>query len=217
MKKSVVIAMLVAVLLLGGAMAYFIMEGDDGGEQANSQDASNSESVDDIASPDAQVFEPIATTSQSFIVTLEAMGEDAAYSGTVSFDGSGNTLFEGTFQDDELKFYDVDGRFISCQNDTCYELPDGQNGVDSNSFTYDDSKLNEYKQDAEYIGTADCPAGMCSVWQVVKDDVDVMIYVAADGRISKAEGTSSGSEFSAIFTYQPVTITAPENVAEYPL
>jgi hypothetical protein len=221
MNKKVIIAIILGVVLLGAGAAYFLTREDDESSNSESSQTQNTSETQDAEEAsngaDTPVFEPLATTGESFVVELDTTTSDGSFAGKISYNGEGDSLFEGTFKDDELKFYDVDGKFISCQNDTCFGLPDGENGVDRSTYEYDEATINDYRNNASYEGKADCPAGTCDKWAVTDNDVDVMLYVASDGRISKAEGTSAGSEFTAVFSYVPVSITAPENVREFPL
>lgn len=117
-----------------------------------------------------------------------------------------------------LRFYEIDDEYISCQNDTCFSLPTGENGVDTSTYAFTEETLEEYRNDAEYKGESDCPAGTCDTWAITRDDgTNVTLYITSDGKISKAEGSVNQSSFSAVFSYEPVTITRPENVTASPL
>jgi hypothetical protein len=216
MSKNAMIGMIISLVLVGGGV-FFFLNRDDSGSSNSESSQSASEVAENNSNNENPTFEPLATTDESFVVELETSSEGTPFVGTISYDGNGNSLFEGTFNDDELKFYDVDGKFISCQNDICFALPDGQNGVDRSTYEFDAETINDFRNDAVYAGKADCPAGTCDKWTVNNQVVDTVFYVSEDGRISKAEGTTGGSTFTAVFSYEPVTITAPENVREFPL
>lgn len=219
--QKVILAVLVVVLL--GAIGFFMLTMNDSDvDNARLNNEASTESSEDasFASSDEQkTFEAIATTGESFVVQLEAEDteNDVPYSGTVSYDGQGNYLLDGQFKNDRLRFYQINDTFISCQNETCYSLTTGENGVDASTYTYSQETIQEYSNYAKYVGRSDCPAGTCDTWNVAKEgEIDATIYVADDGKISKAEGTSNSTSFVALFTYQPVTIQEPENVIESP-
>lgn len=219
MNKKLMIAIIIGFILITGGALFLLMSGDDDSSSSrNSENASDSSGdAETVAESENPVFDPLATTSESFTVELTTESSETPFSGTISYDGDGNYLFEGSFNNDDLNFYSVDDRFISCQNETCFELPDGENGVDNSTFEFDEATIDSYQDDAVYAGKADCPAGTCDKWTVSNEDVDLEMFVAEDGRISQASGTTDGSVFTAVFSYEPVTITAPENVQSFPL
>ncbi len=219
--QKIIVGLLVLILVC--TVGYFLFsmnEADKDTEQLTSESSqSEIQEVDEIPVGEQKTFEPIATTSESFVVELEAEDteNDVPYTGTVNYDGEGNYLLEGTFKNDNLRVYQLGDEFISCQNDTCFSLTTSENGVDASTYMYSEDAILEYSEYAEYVGESDCPAGTCDIWSVTKpDDIDATIYVASDGRISKAEGTSNTTSFVAVFSYQPVSIERPENVTQSP-
>lgn len=211
MSKNLIIGLIVALLILvGGAGAFFVLN--------NNDDSSNTEST---ASSNEQLpfFNPAATAGESFVATMTGTTEDKSYTATIEYDGSGNAHYTGQFEDETFELYMLGERNIICNGGQCIETPNttGASPVDRDLFDISDEDLTEYRNNALYQGTQDCPAGKCEVWQISVEDYTGLLFVSEDGQISKATGEAAGGSFEIIYSYEQVTVSAPENIQTIPL
>ncbi len=212
-ERGIIITGAVALLVIvGGAVAYWQLSEDDSDPGTGQQTSSP-----DIA-PAEFTVEATSTASYRADIIVTRTSDETTFDGELLHDEQGNTQMTGTAGDDTLTTYFIDGDYITCQDDTCFALPNNDDTVvDKDQYEYGEDQLADYRESATYLGKRDCPSGTCDAWQVERDDVDATFYVTSNGRISQVTGTSDDAEYEVTYSYQDVTITRPANVQEFPL
>lgn len=209
MKRNILIGIIVALLVSGGAVgAYFIFKSDSNelSESSESSEASNEES--------SAIFNPLPTVGVAFVATVNGTTSDGdIYTAVIRHDAKGNTHYEGSYGDSEIDMYQINGKNIICSNGTCIVTPTVESTpITSDQYEYNEEDYNELKNIAEYAGRENCKSGTCDVWQINEANSTGKLFIDSGGRVDRAEWTSPDGSFSIDYEYQDVQIKEPDNV-----
>jgi hypothetical protein len=214
-KKIVVpIALVVSLVVVGGAVWFTQRDSTSDSQQTSSQTtASQSQS-----STGATEFSPVATTDVSYEAKLTSSKDGKTFTATMKSDGKGNSEFEAEQSGQEFKVILTKDAYYSCTGDTCYRL-NNRDGAAFNpdSYQYSTEDINSLRDKATYKGTAACGSATCDVWLVKDGASEGTVYIdQSTKRIMKADGVFDGNTGSLTFEYKPVTITVPANAQTVP-
>jgi hypothetical protein len=208
MKKPVIIGIIVALLIGGGAAVYVLTREDkkDGAETSsqtnNGQTAGNSD------------FAPVSTKGMDFSATLTTASPQGSTSAKIEQDGD-KTRYVATQDGQEIQIINTPDAYYSCTGDQCFKFAlsqSGNSGVDVGSYQYDESEISNFRNTAAYQGKKDCPAGTCDVWSVTVGTGTSTLYIdTKTKRISQVESTQSGTSTKIVYDYKNVTIDIPAN------
>jgi hypothetical protein len=207
MTRPVLIGAIVVILLGGGAAAYVLTKDDDKSPQTTSQNGSGS---------NASAFDAVSTEGLEFKATITTAAEGGTMEATLEHDDKNNTRYVSNIGGQQTEVIYTSDAYYTCQGaGNCTKFPLSQTsntGVNPSDYTYDQSKIADYRNNANYKGKQDCPAGTCDVWSVSAGGVTSTIYIDTDTkRISQVESTIAGATSKIVYEYTDVTINVPTN------
>lgn len=210
MTRPVLIGVVAAVIIVGGAVAYTLTKEDkDKPSQTNSQNANDQAS-----------FAPESTEGLEFKATITTTSGSTSTQATIERDDKNNTRYVANQGGQQMEIVYTSDAYYSCQGANCVKFPISQSsnsGFDPSAYTYDQSKLAGYRNGSSYKGKQSCPAGTCDVWSVNAGGATSTIYVDTDTkRISQVESGQSGASSKIVYEYTDVTINVPANAQTLP-
>jgi len=207
MKKRIVIGVIIAFLIGGGAV-YFLTKSD---KKDNSETKANSNSSQSSSGSD---FAPVSTKGLDFTATITSTGASGESTAKIEQDGD-KTRYVATADGQETQVIYTSDAYYTCTNGQCYKFAKTQSansGVDVGSYEYDESEIANFRNTAAYKGKQDCPAGTCDVWSVTTAEETSTLYIdSKTKRISQVEGTNAGVTSKIVYDYKDVTIDVPQN------
>lgn len=218
MSRNVLLAIIAIVIVLGGIGAYVVSNKDnqsnDSTEQASDDGATGEQQNDNDNEP---VFSAKATAGEPFVATMSGTANESSIAATIRYDGKGNSHYSGVSNGETSEFYNIDGQYIFCSEGQCFASPTSTGlPISSDQYEYDDEDVSAWNEIAVYKGKQSCPAGSCDTWEVSQEGYVGTIFIAGDGRISRTNWVGEGSSMTMDYSYEDVTITAPENVQTIP-
>lgn len=217
MGRNILIGILVALLISGGAVgAYFIFKSD---SEELAETSETSEDTRDSNNDSATSFSPLPTTGTSFVATMNGNTSDgASYTATIRHAENGNTHYEGTFGEDTFNMYFFDNRNIICSEGTCIATPTlDAIPVSTDQYEYDEDDFDRFQDIAEHAGQESCNSGTCDVWRITDGEASGKILVASGGRVDSAEWQSPDGNFTIVYEYTDVQIELPADIIETPI
>jgi hypothetical protein len=215
--KKLILVALVATLVVGGAVAYFVHK--------NNQDQKAKEAA--LASAAATVPSALDATSNqgvAYVATVKTTAKGGTEgSGTLSSDGQGRVSYSykvgGT---DTTLIYTADAYYLCSGTATCIKYPasqGGSSGFDPRVYQYDGSRIAILKSAAVYKGQQTCPDGnaTCYVWSINRTGVTSTMYInASTKQIAKVTTATATSSSNTTYEYRKVTVAAPVNFTTAP-
>ena len=122
MSRRKIIGIIVAVVLIGGAVAYFATkdsEDSDKNKASTSQTSSNSGSS-------SNAFNPASTEGLEFKATLTTTGTTGTTEATIEHDDKGNTQYIATTGGQQVKIIYTSDAYYMCTGDNCLKYPSSQ-------------------------------------------------------------------------------------------
>lgn len=216
MNKQIIAIIAGVVLLIGGGIAFWQLQDD---EPELAQETTENGITQEEAAQLAIVAENMA--GASYVATISGTTPQGDIDSLLEFDGEGSYSFTASQAGQSVQFVVTPEATFSCEGDQCFELPRGQEdelfAFNIDDFTYDEAALTDFVDIARKVGQEDCPAGTCDVWEIEQDGETSRLYIDIDtNRISQASGSGGDGEFTIVYEYRDVTITAPENVQPFP-
>jgi hypothetical protein len=222
-----VILIVLVLLLVGGVVAYFINENNkkEAAQKAEQAAAAKAEKEQQQAE-NAKEFAAIANSGEPYVATIDSNAGGKQVNGVITSDGQGNTSYVYTADGSNVTLiYTKDAYYLCNGNATCIKYPASQSassGFDPSTYQFDGTKLNEFKNSANYKGQEACPApatGTCDVWSVstANGGATSTFYVNAEtkriARVTVASGTTNSQ---VTYDYKNATVTVPTNFTEVP-
>ncbi len=215
-----VVGIIVAVVVVGGAGYFFTQRGSDPSESnaSNAEQNSNEQSTVDVST-----FDAVPTSGTSFSATITSKSADGKTTQAVmEYDKStGNTSYSS--QDDGKTFkmvYTKDAYYMCQDGDTCIKYPlngVGDNSFDPSTYEYTDAEIEGFRNTAVDAGEQDCPSGKCYVWKVTENGYESSVFIdTKTKRIVQVEGTSEGTTSKIVYEYKDVSVVPPANAQEIP-
>jgi hypothetical protein len=218
MNNKIISVVVIGVVALVAGLGIVISQDNDNTTE-NNNSSTEQTTVDQANGPS---FSAVNSFDQSFVATITGTSAGESFSGTLEVDGNGNGRFTSVQAESGLssEFYFNPNEFITCNEGTCFSTPNtGTSPFDINTYTFDDSEFETFKNNSSYEGEQDCPAGTCDVWLVndAAEGLETKIYInKSDQRISQVIGTQDGETTSIVYEFKDVTINFPENVQQSP-
>ncbi len=216
MSRRMIVGIIVAVVLIGGGVAYVATKDNEDSDKNNtntSQTGSNSGSS-------TNTFNPASTEGLEFKATLTTTSTSGTTEATIEHDDKGNTQYTATTNGQQVKIIYTSDAYYMCTGDSCIKYPSSQSsnsGFNPSDYTYDQSKLSGYKNGAAYKGQKSCASGTCDVWSVSAGGFTSTIYVdSATKRITQVDSSIGGNSTKIVYDYSDVTITVPANTQTIP-
>lgn len=209
MNKGLIIGIIAAVVIAGGAVAYFSMpdESDNNNASTNQNQANNN----------LPTFNAASTDSRDFVATISSgvEGGDSSFEYDVdskSFrykaSASGQTI--ETIITPDAYFTMANGEWIK------YPTTTGS-GIDPESYQYNTNEIDAYKGTTTYVERESCSAGPCDVWRTTSAGAVSTLFIdTATGYIVRVETTVDGKTSSIAYDYKNVTIAPPTTYQELP-
>ncbi|MCA9323832.1 hypothetical protein KC992_01890 [Candidatus Saccharibacteria bacterium] len=221
MSRNVLIAIIAVLVIAGGGAAFVLTRSNDEDSTSGTNNASNSQSNDqssNASNNEGRTFNPKATASQAFVATISGTSEGSeTLSGTIESDGQGNSHFIGTQAGQTAEYYTLsDGTYIFCQNGACYKASAENSADEADDYSFKEEDILKFRDTASYVGTDDCPAGTCDVWQVNDNGTDTRIYIDTKTQyVSQVVGTQDGDTFKVVYEFKDnVTVTPPTDIKD---
>lgn len=218
MNKKILMILLAGLILIGlGIAGLYLLPSNDNSSSSSTDQTSNASNQDNQSS--GKEFKAIAMKDRAFEATLKGNAGDSEVNATILSDGKGNSKYSGEADGEKFESYiTADGGYILCNDGSCFKLPttQEQTGLDPSTYTYDEEDYNEFRSIAKYIGTEDCPAGTCDVWQIEKDGATTKVFVSNDSYVSKLTVESPDGFFTYTYTYKDVSFNLP-NIQSLPV
>lgn len=211
MNKKLIPIVAGTIVLALGAGAYFMLTKDD--SESDSDQTTNAQTTDQSDNP---LFSARSLADTSYVATMNSTSGDGNLTAIIRSDGRGNLHYSGSYEGGTSDFYSVDGQTIVCTDDECFASAALQPPVDESQYDYTEEDVASWREKAVYKGKQACPAGTCDTWEVSEVDGNGTIYIDGNGRISRATWNTSEGSMTIDYSYEPVTITAPENVQTLP-
>ncbi|MDZ7786253.1 MAG: hypothetical protein U5L95_03990 [Candidatus Saccharibacteria bacterium] len=214
MSKGMIIGIIVAVLGIGGSVAYFVTRnnGEESGSQTTAQEDEQS-----AESGDAPTFDPAATSGQDFVATMNGTTtEGEEFNGEIEYDSNGSTHFTGTTAGEQVEFYTTANRYVLCTAGNCFEYGDQSSLPSTPDYNYNEEDFSDFRDTANYQGRQSCPAGTCNVWEITEDGTTTTVFITDDQTVSQAKTSGTGGEFTITYEYRDVNISLPQNVQSVP-
>lgn len=167
----------------------------------------------------SQVFNTVPTAGLSFQANIDGTTLDGqTYNATVLHDAKGNSHLSGDVAEESFDLYSIDGRYIYCSNGDCIENPalSAPGPIGESSYILENEDLEQYRESAVNIGTADCGSNTCQIWERSEDSYTGRLYVDDSGLVKKAEWSGDEGNFVINYEYKEVNITPPENILTSP-
>lgn len=210
MTRPVLIAVVAAVIIAGGAGAYTLTK--DNKDKAPRPASQNTNSQSSFAAQPTEGLE--------FKATITTTSGNTSTQATIERDDKNNTRYVTGQVGQQMEIIYTSDAYYSCQGGNCTKFPisqSGNSGFDPSAYTYDQSKLSGYRNNSSYKGKQSCPAGTCDVWSVSVGGATSTIYVDTDTkRISQVEGSQGGGTSKIVYEYTDVTINIPANAQAVP-
>lgn len=206
--NKIVIAIIAALLIAAGGAAYFLTR--DGESSSNANDTAQQ------ATNNTQAFEALDTTQLDVVATISGQSGGKDITGVMEYDKDSSSFrYKASAGEQNLTIIYTKDAYYTCQGDnTCFKfaINDQNSGFNPGSYTYDQAKLDQFKNQATYQGSKPCPAGTCDVWKVNAEGYDSTFYVDHQTkRISQVEATREDGAAKITFDYKDVAIVPPAN------
>jgi len=219
MKKNSIIMGIAAVVVLGGAAAWYLMR--DNSEPTNSTTSTSQTS--DVTTSDethaAAEFSPMPMNNSDFIATFKVTGKNGKNgTGTYEHSANGDYKISGSSQGQAYEAYFVGGSMISCSSGECIKMPGNLAGppVDTDSISYNGSSVDAPENKVKYVGTGSCSVGTCDKWEVtdLSKNGKITYYTKGD-RMYRMIVESDDGTMDGTYEYKDVSIQAPATVQSY--
>jgi len=217
MSKKVIIGIIIALVIIGGGVAYLAIN------QTTTKDdkTGQTDSTDTADDSKTSVFAPTTTSGKDFVATIEAEGADVPIS-TFEFDADSKAVRYKTTQQDESveSITTADAYYLKTpQGWVKYDTGTGKNsGVDPETYQYNKEKIAEVKSTSTYDGVKKCGDETCKVWKISNDGgSESAVYVSTKTNyVVKVVSTFGGKTSAISYDYKDVTVDVPTDAKELP-
>lgn len=213
MNRNIVIFSVIGLLVLAGLVYVFTRDS----EGNDTTTGNNTEQTEQTGESDVnKAFAPLDMTETEFEATVEGTDTDGnSYEMLLQYDGEGRSRMSGEQNGTRFETIFTADAFYSCQGENCVKFPVTQTEsapFQPGEYVYQDEDYDTFRDNANYLGRQDCPAGTCDVWEVTEDGYTTKLYIDDNQRISQVKGDDgSGGEVTITYEFKDVTINIPAN------
>lgn len=209
MSRNVVIAAVVGVLIVGGAVWMLWINDND-----NSTTGTNESSSNQTSQQTNRTFNPLPNTGRDVVTRVEATSGNSVF----EYDADTQSTRFTTEGDggDSVIFLLTPGAYFTQAGGQWIKYPTTNNpGFDAGAYQYDDDRLDEYRPN--YKGTESCGDAVCDVWENTVEGTTGTFYIDQSTRLIKKISTIQNNEIVVMnFDYTDVVITPPTDYQELP-